>query len=130
MHEQKVIAEHWSYDDPLSFELSAQDTTTAHELYISVTHRTDYPFQNIYVKMDTEFPSGREDSRLINVDLADKAGNWYGSCSGDVCTYESPLRSRFSFSELGTYDISLAQHTRMENLTGVNKVAVKLFRIE
>lgn len=110
--------------------MPAADTTTIHQLQIVVDHTLEYPYQNLYVKMDTEFPSGRKDSRLVNVDLADKAGNWFGSCGGSGCRYEGALRTPFSFSETGKYKISLAQHTRSRDLPGIKSIGVQLYRTE
>jgi len=125
--ESKEINESWISTDSLAFNMPASDTSNIYNMMISFDHTVDYPFQNIYFKLSTTFPSGRYASDIININLADKAGNWFGHCSGGTCTISTPLRDPFSFSESGTYRISIEQYTRSEALSGVRRVGLELW---
>ncbi len=124
----KSIDGSWSFADSLHFSMPAPDTLSPFAMFLHVEHTKDYPFQNMYVRLSTNFPSGRRASDLINIDLADKAGMWFGKCGSQTCVISAPLRQNFSFSEAGTYNITLEQYTRTENLNGVNEVGIELWQ--
>ena len=126
--EHSNIVEPWAYADSIIFHLPAPDTSQGYGMVLNLSHTTEYPFENIYLKIGTTFPSGRFSSALLNLDLADKSGAWYGDCSGAKCKRSVPLREYFAFSEAGSYTISMQQYTRSENLAGVQGLELELWR--
>lgn len=117
----------WAFSDSLSFTLPVPDTSAAYDLVVDVSHSKSYPFQNLYLKIATTYPSGAYASDILNIDLADKAGNWKGSCSGDLCNFSSPFKRFFSFKENGNYSIRVIQYTRKEMLEGVHSIELELW---
>ena len=124
--EYKATPDPWNYADSIQFKLPAADTSLAYDMYLKVEHTASYPFQNIYLKFTTHFPSSRRTESQINIDLADKAGRWNGRCTDEVCFYTYPIREYFSFTELGTYNINVEQATRTENLAGIKSLELQL----
>ena len=121
------ISDPWNQTDSVIFELPAPDTSQAYALVLNVSHTTDYPFQNIYFKISTSYPSGRYTSNILNIDLADKRGVWYGDCRGQNCELSAPLREHFAFSETGIYQVTMEQFTRLDPLPGLSELELELW---
>jgi gliding motility-associated lipoprotein GldH len=118
----------WNYSDSILYDLPAPDTTQGYGMVLKISHTDHYPFENLYIKIGTRYPSGRYSSNLLNVDLANKSGAWYGQCSGSNCELSVTLREFFSFSESGQYSISMQQFTRSEKLVGIRGLELQLWK--
>ncbi len=114
----------WISNDPKSFLLEAVDTTTIYAMDISLTHDIAYPFQNLYIKTQTTFPSGQVVESVTSLELLNKDGSWAGDCNSQSCTITLPLQQRFTFPEVGTYKWSVAQHMRKDTIEGIKKFKV------
>ncbi len=117
----------WDATDSIVFHMPAPDTTSVYEIALNITHKDAYPFQNIYIKIYTLFPSGRRTSNLLNIDLGNKSGQWYGTKSRGRYLLSVPIRSNFSFTETGTYELTMVQFTRRDQLAGVDGVELELW---
>ena len=131
IYQQKEnLGESWLHADSVRFNLPAPDTSTAYAMTLDLLHTLDYPFQNIYFKITTVYPSGRRTSNLLNIDLADKSGAWYGNWGSKNCLLVAPLRDNFYFSEAGEYSITMEQFTRLDPLPGLTGLELKLYEEE
>ena len=118
----------WSHVDTLDFSFEITDTTQLFDIALDVEHTTDFPMQNLYVQFYTQFPSGLRLSKLVSLELADKAGVWFGSCNADDCRVRIPLQNGAFFNELGSYTITVEQYTRQKDLRGVQSMGLALER--
>jgi gliding motility-associated lipoprotein GldH len=126
-HQDVLNSEEWSMDhqqwiagDMKSFTLEASDTVTAYAMDITLTHDAAYPYQNLYIKTHTTFPSGKEVESVTSIELINRDGSWAGDCSGKTCTISLPLQQRFTFPEVGTYTWAVEQYMRKDTIPGVN----------
>lgn len=117
----------WAYADTLNFEVDIEDSLKIYNLYLELEHSTDFYFHNLYVQIHTTFPSGKRISEKVSLELANKAGAWFGDCNEDWCTLNIPIQTGAYFNALGKHTITLEQYSRKENLGGVKSLA---FRIE
>jgi gliding motility-associated lipoprotein GldH len=121
--EDKVIANQlWQYGQPLIYQFEIADTTARYDLYLDIDHTTDYPFQNLYTKIYTVYPSGRTAESQINIDLANKLGEWQGKCQGENCQLRVVLQQQTFFTEFGDHQLTLEQYTRRDSLGGIETV--------
>ena len=123
---QEINGEYWTYEDAISFSLEAPDTINWYELGLDVEHSSEFSFQNLYLNIDTGFPSDTILTDLINLDLAKKSGEWNGRCSSSSCTNPFILKQRFKFEELGNYSFSFKQASRQDSLQGIQNLSLKL----
>jgi gliding motility-associated lipoprotein GldH len=117
----------WTYDSQLDFPFEVTDTKSLQNLYLDITHSTEFKTQNLYVKFHTKSPSGKVISDVVSLELAEKNGVWFGNCGGEWCDLRIPIQSGAYFEELGTYTLSIEQYTRTEALKGVKSIG---FRVE
>jgi gliding motility-associated lipoprotein GldH len=116
----------WQHRDTLNFAFDIADTMALYDIVLTVKHRTDYAFQNIYTQISTKFPEGQRPQQLINVDLADNTGAWNGSGSGKTRTYSVDIQQNAFFNQSGKYVITLEQFMRTEALAGIESIALRL----
>jgi len=121
-----IESDTWTYADSLTFEVNIPDTTTVYNLFLEVRHRTDYSFQNLYVNIHTEFPGGRRLSRVVSLELADKAGLWLGDCNGESCTLNIPLQTDAYFNQTGAYRWIIEQYMRKAQLAGISAITFRI----
>ncbi len=125
----KLSEENWTYQDSLQFVVDIKDTTQRYDLYLDFVHTTDYPFQNIYTKINTQYPSQKRIGRQVNIDLADQTGKWYGNCNGNKCQLRVALQQNTFFNEIGQHTITLQQFTRRKDLQGILSIAFKVKKL-
>ena len=117
----------WAYENQLDFPFEITDTKALQNLYLDITHSTEFKTQNLYVKFHTKSPSGKLVSDIVSLELAEKNGVWFGNCGGEWCDLRIPIQSGAYFEEAGTYTLSVEQYTRTEALKGVQSIG---FRVE
>ncbi len=116
----------WVYQDSVDFEVTIPDTTTFFDLVLDLEHTTSYPYQNIYLYIHTLFPTGERYGKQVNIDLADKTGQWQGDCSGEVCNVRVDLQRSAYFNKMGVYTFTVKQFMRMDTLQSIQSVALRL----
>ncbi len=116
----------WQHRDTLDFAFDIADTMALYDIVLTIKHRTDYSFQNIYTQIFTKFPTGERSKQLINVDLADNMGKWNGAGSGKERTYDVDIQQNAFFNQAGKHVITLEQFMRTEDLVGIESIALRL----
>lgn len=124
MHDssKKIDANTWAYKDTLDYAFSIKDTMKIYNLYLEVSHGEAYPFQNLYVMTHTQFPNKMRVAQQLNIDLAEKSGQWRGKKSGGTWTHRVDLQEGAYFSQVGDYSLTLAQHMRKDSLPALENI--------
>lgn len=108
--------------------MNVVDTLSNYDMHMDIEHTDVYSYQNIYLKIITNFPGGKRMHEQLSVDLAEKSGQWLGHCKGDKCKIKVYLLESFRFPEKGNYSFIVKQHTRDEPLEGINKIGFSVFK--
>ena len=82
----------WTYTNILNYNIPIQDTQKIYTIYLNIDHSFEYAYQNIYLMIHTEYPTGKKISERLPIDFADKTGRWYGNCKGDFCKLSVSLQ--------------------------------------
>jgi len=127
--EKKVIEKEWSYQDRLEFDFEIKDISGIYEMVAKVTHDIEFPNQNIYTKIYTTYPNGKAEDAVVSFELANEFGQWNGDCSSTECVAEILLKAKALFKVPGTYNLSLEQYTRNENLEGIQSIEFELIKL-
>jgi len=114
----------WTYNNTLDFTFDIQDTTTIYNIYLALDHTNDYPYQNLYLKVHTLFPSGKKMERPVSFELADKYGQWYGECGSETCRLLVPFQSKTYFNAIGKHTITLEQYMRKDPIEGIEGLSL------
>lgn len=115
----------WSYDDTLVFDFEVVDTVTIYNLYLDLTYSTQYPNQNVYVRIHTSFPSGERLAEEVSLELSEK-GQWQGDCNQQRCRQRIPLQTDAFFNQIGPHRFVLEQFMRRNPVTGLEQIALRI----
>lgn len=120
----------WKYENPLNFSFDVKSSDTFHDLFLSLTYGQDFRYQNIYVKIKTDYPSSESVEDIVSLNMTDGAGTFLGDCSSYKCTIDILLQEKFKFKEEGKHTIRIYQHSRESELKAVYSADLKLFAAE
>lgn len=125
--QRKAIPEHeWTTDFKPQFSLDITDTLAHYDLFITVRHKSDYPFTNLWVKVNTLYPSGKTGEVRHQLILGDnKKEQWLGDCMGDICDTKVLFIRNMQFSEPGEYTFTLSHDMRTSPLPGVMDIGMR-----
>lgn len=118
---------HWHEDSLLQFNMHMGDTLQKYDLKLGVRNTNLYPFQNIWLLVSLDGPSGISFQDTLQLTLAKDDGQWLGERSANLYTMVKPLYSGVQFYKPGDYRIVVQHGMRQEYLEGIANVG---FRIE
>ncbi len=121
-----INTEGWSYDKAKKFDFKIQEANQKYQAFLDIKHTPDYPYQNLYYQLKTTNPKGNVDKRMLSTNLADKTGQWYGSCNSTSCNVRINLEKEISFEDIGNYTIEIEQWTRDSLLQEVESIALHI----
>lgn len=125
--ENKPIAgAHWKANESVQFEFDVTDTLHLHDFYINLRNGEEYPFSNLYLFVELEFPNGKKAVDTLNCPLADPTGRWLGKGLGDIYDNRILYRQRKQFPLTGRYKVGIYQAMRTEDLEGIYDVGFRV----
>ena len=124
---QSIPAGLWKYDNPLTYNLDIESTETSNDLFLSLHYGTDFGYQNLYVKIVTDYPTKESIEDIVSLNLTNGSGSFLGNCNSAKCTIDILLQENFRFSEKGRHTIRIYQHSREAELPSVFGAELKLF---
>jgi gliding motility-associated lipoprotein GldH len=132
-----LVSQEWKWDqqqwingDTKLMPITAADTTTKYAMDLELTWDKSYPYENLYVRTLTKFPSGKEVTSVTSLELEDANGTWAGDCSGNTCTLTFPLQKVFTFPEVGTYSWSIEPYMRIDTINGIKSLRATCRKLE
>ncbi len=120
----------WKSDEVLSFPFTLNDSTQKYNLFLDVKHLTDYDYQNLYIKIDTEYPDNKILSDTLSFDFATDIGEWNGKCNGNNCLLRVFLANEVRFKQIGDYKIRISQYSRQDIIKHIKSISFKLQEVE
>ncbi|NJY61537.1 gliding motility lipoprotein GldH [Salinimicrobium sp. CDJ15-81-2] len=124
----------WHRDSLVQFHFQAPDTLKNYNLFINLRNNSDYPFSNLYLITELNFPNGKVISDTLQYEMAAPTGEWLGTGFGDVKESKLWYKENMRFTESGEYLVTIQHAMRkrdsvkgIENLDGITEVG---FRIE
>lgn len=113
----------WSVSDTVSFEVS--DLAIPNRTLVAVKYTKDYGFRNLYVQYILKDSSGQTvESKLLDIPLFESnSGKPLGDGFGSTFTkYDTlPLENTYR-------SIHLVQYMRVEELSGIDAVGIKVVK--
>lgn len=115
----------WHYQDTQYFEVDLSEVTEPVDVTAKVRITSNFPKENLYLKLFTMAPSGKTNERIVNIPLADPYGKWLGKGIGDYLAYEHTFIAN-TLLEKGVYKFGIMQYMRYEVLPEVNDVGISV----
>jgi gliding motility-associated lipoprotein GldH len=125
----EVANRNWSYVNRVRYDVKIEDETIPYNLYMNLRVTGDYRYSNIYVLLSQSSGSKKAVTRY-QFPLANTDGEWLGSGSGNLYSYQLPLRSQYKFPAKGTYHFEIEQNMRDNPLHEVSDVGLRVEKAE
>ncbi len=127
MEENQLMKNYsWDYSDSKTFTAEIKDTAQHYNIYISLRHGFNFEWRNLWVKIETTFPGGKQFEKRVNLVLSEPDGVWHGDCLGDNCDIQIPIQENAYFPELGKYTFKITQDMRVNPLGFVKSVGMRI----
>ncbi len=109
----------WNKDHMVEFSFDISDTTQFYDILVNLRHTTFYPNSNLWVMVYTTYPNDTVQQQRLQLTLADEKGQWFGDCTGDICTVQQYIQQRVFFNQVGTYKLAFEQIMRTDDLADI-----------
>lgn len=116
----------WNKFEIISFDVNIEDTAAKYNFFINVRNKTDYDFANLYLFMNTKYPSGDISRDTIECTLADNNGKWFGKGWGKYRFLSLPLGNHIKFPQKGLYTFSFEQAMRTDTLHNIADIGIRI----
>lgn len=121
----------WPADKAFEGSFEIDDTLTSYHFFITLRNTADYPYSNLYLFLNTEFPNGRTARDTVECILADRTGRWLGSGNGFIVDHEvisNQVMYQYNkkFPLKGTYKLSLEHAMRTDTLREIMDIGIRV----
>lgn len=123
---ESLAKEGWFYGEQKVFEVEILDTAIAYNMYVNIRHTDQYPYNNLWLKLNTKLPDGNIQENKINVELSTPTGEWTGNCIDGICYSTVLVQHNFSLLQKGKYTFTLEQDMRMNPIPYLLDIGVKV----
>ena len=121
----------WFYNNTPAFTFHITDTNFLYNLYIVLRHTDAYNYNNIWLRLGTQFPGDSMQFQNINLALASDAKGWEGTGMDDIFEVRKNIsRGPISFKKPGDYTFSVSQIMRENPLENILNVGVRVERVK
>ena len=120
----------WNRNEKAFFEFEIKDSSAIYDLYLNFRHGGDYPYQNIYLFIESRSPSGQIAKDTAQMILADNKGRWMGKGIGDIFDYQFRFKQGPLFPEKGRYYFEIEQAMREESLENVTDIGIAIKKVK
>ena len=116
----------WHFKDHQVFGVDLKDSSQYCNIYINLRIQGDYQYNNIYMLFHLQNPEGKTETKRVEMILANEKGEWTGSSTGGLHSYQSLVYKGVKLGKPGTYRFELEQNMRTDVLAGVKNVGVRV----
>ncbi len=109
---QAMPLERWDASKKVRFEMPQLDSVQHYNLHLNVRNTNAYPFSNIFLIVELEYPFGKTKVDTLEYKMANPDGTWLGTGIGSVKENTLVYLENFNFNEAGTYTLSVSQAVR------------------
>ena len=123
---EQLPNKNWEANRNISFDVEVNDTMKAYDFYIDLRNESSYAYANIFMFVNTTFPSGKTARDTVECILADKSGRWLGSGLGDILDNHILFKENVRFPDTGLYSFEFEQGMREDALAGVTDLGISI----
>ena len=123
----------WDAKEQASFKFMQPSATESYDLFVNVRNDNSYPFSNLFLIIETNYPEGKVTTDTLQYQMAEPDGTWLGKGFTDLKENKLWYKDA-TFPEEGEYIVNIKHAMRkngeadgLDVLPGVLDVG---FRIE
>lgn len=123
---KEVSDRNWSYIKKIRIPVKIENEKQAYNLYLNLRHTADYNYSNIFILIHQSGPGIKPTTERKEFQLAYTDGEWLGSGSGNLYSYQLLFRKNYVFPAKGTYLFEFEQNMRDNPLREVSDVGLRV----
>ncbi len=116
----------WSYSEKVKIPLNIESQDIPCNLYLNLRHTSDYKYSNIFLLIHIIGPDGKKTTERREFKLALPDGEWLGSGSGNLYSYQILFKEDYKFPLKGKYVIELEQNMRDNPLDYITDAGIRV----
>jgi len=116
----------WNYSQKISIPVKIEATDVSYNLYLNLRHSAGYKYSNIFIMIHITGPDGKKVTERKEFKLALADGEWLGSGSGNMYSYQINFKENYKFLAKGTYIFELEQNMRDNPLDHISDVGIRV----
>lgn len=127
----------WNKDSIYEFTFSEIDTVKKHNMFITVRNDGTFPYNNLFLIAELEFPGGQTVKDTLEYEMAMPDGTWLGKGYGSIKENKLWYKEKIVFPSSGVYNLKLSHAMRKNgnvngivNLEGITDVGFEIERSE
>ncbi len=97
----------WNRFKPLFFEVTVKDIKSEYNVYLTLRHITQYPYDDLRINLTMYAPSGEERTTRHAFLIKNEDGKFLGSGAGDLWDVELLVKGKMIFNEKGIYKLQI-----------------------
>lgn len=131
--EYQTVGKVWHKDSVIVFDIKNIDTTRSYNLFINLRNNNQYPFSNIFLITEFNFPNGKVLVDTLEYKMTTPIGEWLGQGFSDLKENKLWYRENVRFPYSGTYLFRVRQAVRkagsvkaVDELPGITDVGLRI----
>ncbi|WP_335966986.1 gliding motility lipoprotein GldH [Galbibacter sp. PAP.153] len=118
--EYKAVKGSWGKGEKVDFTFVPPDSLNAYNVFINLRNDEKYPFSNLFLIVNLDFPNGKTVSDTLEYEMAKPNGEWLGKGFSSVKENKLFYKENVVFPTMGTYRIAIEHAMRKNgNVSGV-----------
>jgi gliding motility-associated lipoprotein GldH len=122
----EIAGRNWSYTEKVQVPVLVQQPDLSYNLYVNLRITAKYKYSNIFLLIHTTAPDGKKTTERKEFRLALPDGEWLGSGSGNLYSYQILFKENYKFPAKGKYLIELEQNMRDNPLDYVTDAGIRV----
>ncbi len=109
---QSIKGASWNKNDTITFNFSKIDTTQKHNVFINIRNDQNYPFSNLFLITELNYPNGDIVKDTLEYTMAMPDGTWLGKGQGSLKESKLWYRENIVFPSSGVYTLQIVHAMR------------------
>ncbi len=122
----EIAGHNWSYTEKVQIPAMIENAHLPYNLYVNLRLTSRYKYSNIFLLIHVTGPDGKKTTERKEFRLALPDGEWLGSGSGNLYSYQMPFKENYKFPVKGKYVIELEQNMRDNPLNSVTDAGIRI----
>lgn len=122
----EIDNQNWSYVDIVKYDVTIDNPNTYYNLYLNLRVSGDYKYSNLFVLFHTSGPALQPTTTRLEFKLASTDGEWLGTGSGNLYSFQIPFLTNYKFPAKGIYHLAIEQNMRDNPLHEISDVGLRV----
>lgn len=121
----------WFSNYSPSFSFDIKDTSSLYNIYIVIRHTDSYKFNNIWLKLDMQFPGDSLRTKKVDITLGTDATGWEGTGMDEIFEYRKVVSpGPIPFKKAGKYTFILSQVMRENPIEHIMNIGIRAEKVK